>query len=78
MHASVGDLLRREERRTESQYREFISRSFQNNVAVPVALIIKLLLEKIKEERAEFVLLDGFPLTEQQLEGFEEKVQYST
>ena len=78
MHASVGDLLRREERRADSQYREFISQSFQNNVAVPVELVIKLLLENIEEQRAEIVLLDGFPLTEQQLKGFEKEVQYST
>ncbi|KAJ4288328.1 hypothetical protein N0V88_007366 [Collariella sp. IMI 366227] len=84
-HISVGDLLRRERTRPGSLYRGFIDKSFREHVPVPPSLAMRLLCEELPKLEADGnkirgLILDGFPLTEEQLEAFEEEVspRYST
>ncbi|KAJ4307326.1 hypothetical protein N0V88_000709 [Collariella sp. IMI 366227] len=84
-HISVGNLLRRESTRSGSLYRGFIDKSFREHVPVPPSLAMRLLREELPKLEADGnkirgLILDGFPLTEEQLKAFEEEVstQYST
>lgn len=78
-HVSVGDLLRREKDRLGSLYRDFIDKSFRKHVPVPPSLAMRLLREELSKldadgNRIRGLILDGFPLTEEQLKAFEEEV----
>ncbi|KAL2128848.1 hypothetical protein VTI74DRAFT_8567 [Chaetomium olivicolor] len=84
-HISIGDLLRRERNRSDSVYKEFIGRSFKENVPVPPTLAMKLINTELQRLEAEGnstrgMILDAFPLTKDQLTAFEEEVslRYST
>lgn len=78
-HVSVGDLLRREKERPGSRYQDFIDKSFREHVPVPASLTMRLLREELPKLDADGnkirgLILDGFPLTEEQLKAFEEEV----
>lgn len=79
-HISVGDLLRRERAKPDSIYKEFIGRSFQKGVPVPPMLAVDLLSTELQrihtaEKSTHGIILDGFPLTCDQLTAFEEQVR---
>ena len=79
-HVSVGDLLRRERNRPGSLYRDFIDKSFREHVPVPPSLAMRLLREELPQldvdgNKIRGLILDGFPLTEEQLKAFEEEVR---
>jgi len=75
-HVSVGDLLRRERNRHGSIYRDFIDKSFREHVPVPPSLAMRLLREALPTlNEIRGLILDGFPLTEEQLKAFEEEVR---
>lgn len=59
----LGKLLRREQARSGSRFRGFITQSFEMSIPVPPMLIIDLLQETISHEPCGTVILDGFPLT---------------
>ncbi|EQK98182.1 Adenylate kinase [Ophiocordyceps sinensis CO18] len=73
-HVSAGELLRREQARPGSRFRDFITQSFEMSIPVPPILIIDLVQETIQHEPCETIILDGFPLTEEQLEYFENEI----
>lgn len=73
-HMSAGELLRREQARPTSQYRDFITQSFKMSIPVPPKLIIGLLQDAIQQNSCETIILDGFPLTQEQLRHFENEV----
>ncbi len=79
-HVSVGELLRREAGREGSVYRGFIERSFRGHVPVPPSLAMRLLREELPRlktvdgNKIRGLILDGFPLTGEQLKAFEEEV----
>ena len=78
-HVSVGDLLRREKSQPDSPYNDFIGRSFRENVPVPPGLVMKLLSVELQGcadgSGMRGMILDGFPLSEDQLNAFEEEVR---
>jgi UMP-CMP kinase len=79
-HVSVGDLLRRERLLPSSLYQDFIGTSFRESVPVPPGLVMKLLRGELQGLRTDGsrmrgMILDGFPLTEDQLKAFEEEVR---
>ncbi|KAK4095830.1 P-loop containing nucleoside triphosphate hydrolase protein, partial [Parathielavia hyrcaniae] len=84
-NVSVGDLLRRERSLPDSLYNDFIGKSFRENVPVPPGLVMKLPSVELQGlgvdgNRVRRMILDGFPLSEDQLNAFEEEVspRYST
>jgi UMP-CMP kinase len=79
-HVSVGDLLRRERSLPDSIYRDFIGKSFSKGVPVPPTLAMRLLNVELQGLHADGsntrgMILDGFPLTEDQLNAFEEEAR---
>jgi UMP-CMP kinase len=79
-HVSVGELLRRERSRPGSLYRDFIEKSFRESVPVPPTLAMKLLGGELQdlgtdENSMRGVIVDGFPLSEDQLRAFEEEAR---
>ncbi|KAL2016053.1 hypothetical protein VTK56DRAFT_4319 [Thermocarpiscus australiensis] len=84
-HVSVGELLRRERSLPSSLYKDFIGNSFREGVPVPPTLVMKLLSVELQGLGADGngvsgMILDGFPLTQDQLKAFEEEIspRYST
>ncbi|POR33506.1 Adenylate kinase [Tolypocladium paradoxum] len=73
-HVSAGELLRNEQARPGSPFRDFITQSFEKSIPVPPILITELVQATIQHQPHEVVLLDGFPLSEQQLKFFENEV----
>lgn len=77
VHISVGDLLRVEERNSQSVFSSFISESFRHSVVVPAILTMQLLEQELRsaEELGKVgVLIDGFPRSLEQLEAFQQQV----
>ncbi|KAM4062030.1 adenylate kinase domain-containing protein [Hirsutella rhossiliensis] len=73
-HVSVGELLRREQARPRSRFRDFITQSFDMSIPVPLILIVDLLQKAIQHTSCAIIILDGFPLTREQLRFFEKQV----
>ncbi|KAK2608848.1 hypothetical protein QQS21_002561 [Conoideocrella luteorostrata] len=74
LHLSAGELLRSEQATPGSPYQEFITKSFLHNVPVPASLIINLMSASINKQPKSLIILDGFPLTKEQLDHFENEV----
>ncbi|KAM4066682.1 adenylate kinase domain-containing protein [Hirsutella rhossiliensis] len=79
-HVSAGELLRCEQARPGSRFRDFITQSFEMSIPVPPTLIIDLVREAIQHDPCETIFLDGFPLTVEQLRYFENElsIKYGT
>jgi UMP-CMP kinase len=76
-HVSVGELLRRERSLPGSLYGDFIEKSFRESVPVPPTLVMKLLSVELQGLGAagRGIIVDGFPLSKDQLRAFEEEVR---
>ncbi|KAI1861370.1 uncharacterized protein JN550_010900 [Neoarthrinium moseri] len=70
---SLGELLREEKDDAESQFKDFIERSFKEGVAVPGSLAMRILRGRIAgaaDSGKSIVVLDGFPRSLKQLREF--------
>ena len=77
-HISAGELLRAEQSRPNSRFQEFLAKSFALSIPVQPMLLMEILRSAIQDQPHDVVFLDGFPLTEQQLEEFEKEVSCCT
>ncbi|KAK4058971.1 hypothetical protein Purlil1_14400 [Purpureocillium lilacinum] len=73
-HISAGELLRAEQARPNSRFQAFLAKSFALSIPVPPLLLMEILRSAIQDQPHDVVFLDGFPLTEQQLEEFEKEI----
>lgn len=77
VHLSAGDLLRAEQQREGSQYKDLIASYIKRGQIVPQEITIALLKEAIERSIAEghyHFIIDGFPRKMDQALTFEEKV----
>lgn len=75
VHLSVGELLRQEQSKVESPFREVIEQALVAGKIVPVEISLKLLQQAMKEKQNSmgkqlFYLVDGFPRNYDNLNGW--------
>jgi UMP-CMP kinase len=70
LHLSAGELLRQEEKNPNSKYGEIITKHMKNGTIVPVEITCQLILNAIFNKTCDRVLLDGFPRSIDNLDGW--------
>jgi pyrimidine 5'-nucleotidase len=70
LHLSAGDLLREEQAKPDSEHGKLISDFIKEGKIVPVEITVKLLLKSIHENKSQRVLIDGFPRSIDNLDGW--------
>lgn len=74
---SLGEQLRLEAADDESDFQEFIKKSFELQVVVPASLAAQIIKKKIaqaKQAGKSIFIIDGFPRSIKQLQAFEAEV----
>uniref|UniRef100_A0A7S4N112 UMP-CMP kinase n=1 Tax=Guillardia theta TaxID=55529 RepID=A0A7S4N112_GUITH len=74
VHLSAGDLLR-EEQQTDSEHSTLIKEYIKEGKIVPVEITIQLLLKAMEKAETKRFLIDGFPRSQDNREGWERVVQ---
>ncbi|XP_045481637.1 UMP-CMP kinase-like [Harmonia axyridis] len=70
VHLSAGDLLREERAKPGSQYGELIENYIREGKIVPVEITCSLLEKAIEDSGKEKFLIDGFPRSKNNLDGW--------
>jgi len=70
VHMSVGDLLRDEQHKPGSPDGAIIADYIKHGKLVPIDLTIRLIVEKMEAMQAKRILLDGFPRSIENLDGW--------
>lgn len=70
VHLSAGDLLREEQADANSEYGEVIAKHISEGSIVPVEITCRLLLNAITKSQKSYVLIDGFPRSMDNLDGW--------
>ncbi|CAH1243942.1 CMPK1 [Branchiostoma lanceolatum] len=78
VHLSAGDLLRAERNSPGSEYGELIETHIKNGSIVPVAITISLIERAMKESASTKFLIDGFPRNEDNLQGWNDRMDDKT
>ncbi|XP_035699022.1 UMP-CMP kinase-like [Branchiostoma floridae] len=78
VHLSAGDLLRAERNSPGSEYGELIETHIKNGSIVPVAITISLIERAMKDSASTKFLIDGFPRNEDNLQGWNERMEDKT
>ncbi|XP_022646224.1 UMP-CMP kinase 2-like [Varroa jacobsoni] len=74
VHLSAGDLLRAERNTPGSPYGELIEGHIRNGTIVPVEITCSLIEKAMKESGKDCFLIDGFPRSQNNLEGWEKQM----
>lgn len=74
VHLSAGDLLREERANPNSSYGELIDNFIKEGKIVPVEITCSLLENAMKKSGKEKFLIDGFPRSKNNLDGWNENV----
>lgn len=74
VHLSAGDLLRAERNTPGSQYGELIEGHIRNGTIVPVEITCSLIEKAMKDSGKDRFLIDGFPRSQNNLEGWEKEM----
>jgi UMP-CMP kinase len=70
LHLSAGDLLRDEQAKPGSEHGKLIADYIKEGKIVPVEITVRLLVKAIKENKGQRVLVDGFPRSMDNLDGW--------
>ena len=70
LHLSAGDLLRQEQANPNSEQGALISKHMKEGTIVPVEITCNLLIKAIQQAKARRVLVDGFPRSMDNLDGW--------
>jgi pyrimidine 5'-nucleotidase len=70
VHLSAGDLLRQEQNNPKSEKGALIAKHMKEGTIVPVEITCNLLLQAIQSSKANRVLVDGFPRSIDNLDGW--------
>ena len=70
LHLSAGDLLRQEQANPNSEQGALIAKHMKDGTIVPVEITCRLLVKAIQESKAKRVLVDGFPRSIDNLDGW--------
>lgn len=70
LHLSAGDLLREEQNNPNSEHGTLIAKHMKDGTIVPVEITCNLLLRAIKQSGKKRILVDGFPRSIDNLDGW--------